>query len=213
MSVCGLKGFWCILMEDAAAWRGVPLEICCIEHRCLFEFLCLFFFSYFRRTLSCPRPEKTLRCWAQIIRPLRSPPSSPLSLSPSLSAVASHALLLSPSISLSGPSLLCLALSLGKTSEGSAITFGADQKRGSLQWNKWLHNSCGEMALIADWFEAEAADICNAEPHLPHSPHHSPLWLSIVQPVYFVVMSGKWQVKEAKGARHQIGPLSKKDRV
>lgn len=69
------------------------------------------------------------------------------------------------------------------------------------------------MALIADWFEAEAADICNAEPHLPHSPHHSPLWLSIVQAVYFVVMSGKWQVKEAKGARHQIWSLSKKDEV
>ncbi len=69
------------------------------------------------------------------------------------------------------------------------------------------------MALIADWFEAEAADICNAEPHLPHSPHHSPLWLSIVQAVYFVVMSGKWQVKEAKGARHQIGSLSKRRSV
>lgn len=87
------------------------------------------------------------------------------------------------------------------------------QKRGSLQWNKSLHNSCGEMALIADWFEAEAADICNAEPHLPHSPHQSPLWLSIVQAVYFVVMSGKWQVKEAKGARHQIGSLSKRRSV
>lgn len=87
------------------------------------------------------------------------------------------------------------------------------QKRGSLQWNKSLHNSCGEMVLIADWFEAEAADICNAEPHLPHSPHHSPLWLSIVQAVYFVVMSGKWQVKEAKGARHQIGSLSKRRSV
>lgn len=91
----------------------------------------------------------------------------------------------------------------------SAITSGADQKRGSLQWNKSLHNSCGETALIADWFEAEAADICNAEPHLPHSPHHSPLWLSIVRAVYFVAMSGKWQVKEAKGARHQIGSLLK----
>lgn len=69
------------------------------------------------------------------------------------------------------------------------------------------------MALIADWFEAEAADICNAEPHLPRSPHHSPLWLSIVQAVYFVVMSAKWQVKEAKGARHQIGPLSERRSV
>lgn len=69
------------------------------------------------------------------------------------------------------------------------------------------------MVLIADWFEAEAVDICNAEPHLPHSPHHSPLWLSIVQAVYFVVMSGKWQVKEAKGARHQIGFLSKRRSV
>lgn len=105
------------------------------------------------------------------------------------------------------------SLSFSKAMEGSAITFGADQKRGSFQWNKSLHNSCGEMALIADWFEAETADICNAEPHLPHSPHHSPLWLSIVQAVYFVVISGKWQVKEAKGARHQIGSLSKRRSV
>lgn len=107
-----------------------------------------------------------------------------------------------------------LSLSFSKALEGSAITFGGwSEKGGSLQWNESLHNSCGEMALIADWFEAEAADICNAEPHLPRSPHHSPLWLSIVQAVYFVVMSGKWQVKEAKGARHQIGSLSKKDGV
>lgn len=120
---------------------------------------------------------------------------------------------ISLSIPLSPSHPCCLPLSLSKALEGSAITFEAVQKRGSLQWNKSLHNSCGEMVLIADWFEAEAADICNAEPHLPHSPHHSPLWLSIVQAVYFVVMSGKWQVKEAKGARHQIGSLSKRRSV
>lgn len=68
------------------------------------------------------------------------------------------------------------------------------------------------MALIADWFEAEAAHICNAETHLPHTPHHSPLWLSIVQAVYFVVMSGKWQVKDAKGPDTKLGP-SQKDGV
>lgn len=120
---------------------------------------------------------------------------------------------ISLSIPLSPSHPCCLPLSLSKALEGSAITFEAVQKRGSLQWNKSLHNSCGEMVLIADWFEAEAADICNAEPHLPHSPHHSPLWLSIVRAVYFVVMSGKWQVKEAKGARHQIGSLSKRRSV
>lgn len=87
---------------------------------------------------------------------------------------------------------------------------GSDQKIDSLQWNKPLHNSCGEMVLIADWFEEEAADTCDAGPHLPCSLHHSPLWLSIVWAVYFVVMSGKWQVKKAKGARHQIGTLSRK---
>ena len=142
-----------------------------------------------------------LCCWTQIIQSLHSP----------LSSSPSHALLLShpsPSVSPSLP----LFLSAGPW-RVSAITFGADQKRGSLQWNKSFHNSCGEMALIADWFEAEAADICNAEPHLPPSPHHSPLWLSIVQAVYFGVMSAKWQVKEAKGARHQIGLLSKRRSV
>lgn len=79
---------------------------------------------------------------------------------------------------------------------------GSDQKIDLLQWNKPLHNSCGEMALIADWFEEEAEDLRKAGPHLPRSPHRSPLWLSIVLAVYFFVMSGKWQVKEARGARH-----------
>ncbi len=173
------------------------------------------FFPYFERTLSRRSSEKALSCRnvnhnsEQRSPVLLNSDNSVVafsSLSPSVSSSPAHALLLSPSISLP----LFPSLSFSKALEGSAITFGADQKRGSLQWNKSLHNSCGEMALIADWFEAEAADICNAEPHLPHSPHHSPLWLSIVQAVYFVVMSGKWQVKEAKGARHQIGSLSKK---
>lgn len=89
---------------------------------------------------------------------------------------------------------------------------GSDQKIDLLQWNKPLHNSCSEMALIADWFEEEAADTCEAGPHLPSSPHRSPLWLPIVLAVYFFVMSGKWQVKEARGGRHQIGSLSRKKR-
>lgn len=70
------------------------------------------------------------------------------------------------------------------------------------------------MALIADWFEEEAADTCEAGPHLPSSPHRSPLWLPIVLAVYFFVMSGKWQVKEAGGADTKLGPSrGKKDVV
>lgn len=45
------------------------------------------------------------------------------------------------------------------------------------------------------------------------APHRSRLWLSIVQAVYFVVMSAKWQVKEAQGARHQIGSHSERRSV
>lgn len=179
------------------------------------------FFSYFQRTLSRPSSEKALSCWnvnddsEQQSPVLLNSDNSVIacsSLSPSVSSFPSHALLLSPSISL--PLTLAVSLFLSaRPWRVLQLRLGADQKRGSLQWNKSLHNSCGKMALIADWFEAEAADICNAEPHLPHSPHHSPLWLSIVQAVYFVVMSGKWQVKEAKGARHQIGSLSKRRSV
>lgn len=125
------------------------------------------FFSYFQRTLLRRSSEKALSCWnvnynsEQQSPVLLNSDNSAIafsSLSASASSFPSHALLPSPSISL--PLTLAASLSFSKALEGSAITFGADQKRGSLQWNKSLHNSCGEMALIADWFEAEAADIC-----------------------------------------------------